>query len=72
MEGTEIRAIRKVLGLTQEQLARELGVSWASVTNWERGRNKPSPLAAYRLEQIRSRLPKVSQGSNSKEATASK
>ena len=58
MEGTEIRAIRKALELTQEQLARDLGVSWSSVNNWERGRNKPSPLAAYRLELIKSRLPK--------------
>jgi transcriptional regulator with XRE-family HTH domain len=38
--------IRKRLGLTQEQLARKLGVHRATVTNWERGAaGIPGPVA---------------------------
>lgn len=58
MEGTEIKAMRKVLGLSRERLAARLGVSFMSVYNWECGRHKPSYLAIYRLELLKSQLPK--------------
>jgi transcriptional regulator with XRE-family HTH domain len=35
-------AIRKKLGLTQEQMARILGVSFASVNRWEGGHSSPT------------------------------
>ncbi|MFC1956838.1 helix-turn-helix domain-containing protein [Chloroflexota bacterium] len=60
MEGIDVKEIRQSLGLTQEQLARELGVSFATVSNWERRRSRPSPLAAYRLELIKSQAPEIS------------
>ena len=44
-----IRELRKQRGLTQEQFARKLGVSWATVNRWERDKTKPSPLAESRL-----------------------
>ena len=37
MTGDELRRVRKRLGLTQVQLAKELGVHWNSVARWERG-----------------------------------
>jgi len=39
--GSLIRRIRAERGLTQEGLARELGVSFATVNGWENGRHRP-------------------------------
>lgn len=56
----EIKQIRKQLGWSQERLARELGLSFSTISRWERGESHPSP-AAQRLlnDLIRSALPKV-------------
>ena len=40
-----VKEVRLQLGLTQEDLARELGVSYATVNRWENGQYKPSKLA---------------------------
>lgn len=32
-------------GLSQEKIARMLGVSWATVNRWERSKNAPSDMA---------------------------
>ena len=37
--------VRKTLKITQEQLARELGVSFSTVNRWEKGRANPNNLA---------------------------
>ena len=37
-----LRLLRTRLGLSQEQLARQLGVSFATVNRWESGRSRPS------------------------------
>jgi transcriptional regulator with XRE-family HTH domain len=50
--GQLIRQLRLEMGLTQEQLARELGVTYSSVNRWENGRSKPSPLARQKIEQM--------------------
>ncbi len=47
-----IKAIRRKLGLTQEQLAHRLGVSFVTVNEWENGKRKPSPLARRQIEQF--------------------
>ena len=52
MKGEEIKILRKQLGLSQEALARLVGVSCKSVCRWEKG-NKPSQLAVRRLEEIK-------------------
>ncbi|WP_232501797.1 helix-turn-helix domain-containing protein [Eggerthella sp. YY7918] len=41
MIGANIQSRRKVLGLTQEQLAERLGVSRQTVTKWETGETSP-------------------------------
>ena len=48
----DIKALRQRLNLTQEQLARRLGVSWATVSRWERGIGEPSPLAQKAIEGL--------------------
>ncbi|BAU10268.1 transcriptional regulator, XRE family [Leptolyngbya sp. NIES-3755] len=48
-----IRELRQLTGLTQEQLADALGLSFATVNRWENGHMQPSKLA---LRQIRSLL----------------
>lgn len=39
---TEIKRIRQSTMLSQEEFARELGVSFATVNRWETGRAKPT------------------------------
>jgi len=40
-----VKEVRRQLGISQEDLARELGVSFATVNRWENGKSKPSKLA---------------------------
>lgn len=45
-----VKEIRRQLALSQEDLARQLGVSYATVNRWENGQSKPSKLAKVQLE----------------------
>ena len=47
--GSFIAALRKEQGLTQEQLAEKLGVTFATVNRWENGRALPTKLAQTSL-----------------------
>lgn len=40
-----IKRVRAELGLSQEQLARELNISFSTVNRWENGKSNPSPMA---------------------------
>ncbi|MFH1314390.1 MAG: helix-turn-helix transcriptional regulator [Candidatus Eisenbacteria bacterium] len=51
-----LKEIRSQLGLSQEDLARELGVSFASVNRWENGQFKPSKLARAQLDSFCMRM----------------
>jgi transcriptional regulator with XRE-family HTH domain len=42
MDPTHLAAIRRRLGLPQEQMARLLGVSFVSVNRWEGGHSSPT------------------------------
>lgn len=42
---TIVKRIRKELGLSQEQLARELGISFSTVNRWENRKSHPSQMA---------------------------
>ena len=44
-----VREVRQRLGLTQEQFASRLGVTFPTVNRWENGRTKPSPMAQQLL-----------------------
>lgn len=47
-----VRDVRERLGLTQEQFASRLGVTFPTVNRWERGRAKPSPMAQKLLIKV--------------------
>ena len=43
--------IRELIGLTQEQFAAYLGVTYGTVNRWENGRSQPSPIAMQLIQQ---------------------
>ena len=43
-----IKAVRSQLGLTQEELAEQIGVTVKTINNWENGRNRPAGKRALR------------------------
>ena len=47
-----IRELRLITGLTQEQFAAALGVTFPTVNRWENGRNQPSPIAMKQIEKL--------------------
>lgn len=50
-----IKTIRTELNITQEQLARELNISFSTINRWENGHTSPSKLAKMRLLEFCSR-----------------
>lgn len=50
--GDLVRTARSRLGLTQEQFAARLGVTFASVNRWENGHVTPSRLALRQIEDL--------------------
>lgn len=51
-----VKDIRRQLSISQEDLARELGVSYATVNRWENGQAKPSKLARAQLDAFCDRM----------------
>ncbi|MBD2364735.1 helix-turn-helix transcriptional regulator [Anabaena minutissima FACHB-250] len=56
-----IREFRLSTGLTQEQFAAHIGVTYPTINRWENGRSKPSPLAMEKIEQKLKDLGEVGQ-----------
>lgn len=52
MTQEQFKVARQSLGLTQEQLADEIGASLASVRNWEQGRCKINRVAAKQIQKM--------------------
>ena len=50
--GNLIRELRLSIGLTQEQFAAELGVTYSTVNRWENGHTKPLPMAMKQIEEM--------------------
>ena len=48
----ELKNLRQQQGWSQEDLARTLGVSFATVNRWENGKTKPSRLAQEKIKQV--------------------
>ena len=47
-----VKEVRRQLALSQEDLARELGISFATVNRWENGQVKPSKLGKAQLDNF--------------------
>lgn len=50
--GKLIREVRLLTGLTQEQFAAAVGVTYPTVNRWENARAKPSPMAMKLIEKM--------------------
>jgi len=53
---TLVRRLRERMGLTQEQFAREVGVTFSTVNLWENGRRRPQPYLLKRLLEMETSL----------------
>lgn len=51
-----VREVRKELGVTQEQFANLLGVTFPTINRWENGHCSPSRLALKSLKEICGKL----------------
>jgi putative transcriptional regulator len=51
-----VKNVRRQLSISQEDLARELGVSYATVNRWENGQSMPSKLARVQLDAFCERM----------------
>jgi putative transcriptional regulator len=71
MSGDEIRNLRKKLGLTQEEFAHAVAVTFSTVNRWENGHAKPSKLARRAIEALMAPKGVPSSGSQSIEDLAS-
>ena len=56
--GTDIVALRRFVGLTQTQFAAALGISVATLRNWDQGRRHPEG-PALALLRIAARHPRI-------------
>ncbi|MGB5815351.1 MAG: helix-turn-helix transcriptional regulator [Thermoanaerobaculia bacterium] len=55
-----VKEVRRQLGITQEGLAHELGVSFATINRWENGKTRPFKLAKRQFDDFCSK--RVRQG----------
>ena len=53
-----VKSVRDQLALSQEDLARELGVSFATVNRWENGKVNPSKLAKAQFDAFCTKMTK--------------
>ncbi len=54
-----IRELRADLGLTQEQFAAKIGVTYSTVNRWENNKGRPSPLAILRIQKLQNKREKT-------------
>ena len=55
---TLVKGLRRRLGLTQEQFAHEVGVTYSSVNHWENAKRVPQPFLIKQLMQMQHDLRK--------------
>jgi transcriptional regulator with XRE-family HTH domain len=51
-----VKRLRERMGLTQEQFAREVGVTFSTVNQWENGHRRPQPYLLKRLLEMEASL----------------
>ena len=59
LTGVQIKELRKGLGLTQEEFAHAVAVTFSTVNRWENGHAKPSKLARRAIEQLDASRPQA-------------
>ncbi len=59
MTKSDVRRLRKALGLTQDELARRIGVTHATVNRWENGVHSPRGMALKALERMQRKVQKA-------------
>ena len=47
-----VKSMRERMGLTQEQFAQEIGVTFSTVNQWENGHRRPQPYLFRRLLEM--------------------
>lgn len=52
--GEKVKQVREKLNLSQEELAKELGVSFATINRWEKGHTHPTYETLQRFEKFSS------------------
>jgi putative transcriptional regulator len=55
-----VKRLRERMGLTQEQFAREVGVTFSTVNLWENGHRRPQPYLLKRLLEMEASLEQAS------------
>lgn len=50
--GERVKQVRSELKLSQEDMAKELGVSFATINRWENGHTHPTYEALQRFEKL--------------------
>ena len=55
MNSNDIKELRKILGLTQKELAARLKFDFITVSRWELGKQRPSPQAQRNLARLEKR-----------------
>jgi transcriptional regulator with XRE-family HTH domain len=58
-----VKRLRRRMGLTQEQFAREVGVTFSTVNLWENGHRRPQPYLLKRLLEMKEGLDAGSEAS---------
>ena len=48
----ELKKLRQQQGWSQEDLARKIGVSFATVNRWEKSKTQPSRLAVEKIQVV--------------------
>mgnify|MGYP003588935260 CR=1 FL=1 len=51
-----VRQLRERMGMTQEQFAQAVGVTFSTVNQWENGRRRPQPFLVKRLIDMEAEL----------------
>jgi len=54
----QLKEVRRQLGVSQEELAHALGVSFATVNRWENGKTAPSKLAQVSFDKYCAKMTK--------------
>ena len=72
MTAKEVAALRKQLGLTQQQLAQKIGASRESVSRWETGAHPPEVANLKALRYLAERAKRRAKKAQSKNASTYK